>query len=140
MIDEESVSTGIYDAFLDDPNMCNPFASSMWEMSCLTVPFINQKHYSPVVRHLANQIVGTRDPTNSNAFDFDPKKLERCKNAIEMFDCFPSEGFRVIPGVRIPSMIIAKIGKLKKGTRVDGPTARHSSEFLESIKTKIEIH
>jgi nucleolar complex protein 3 len=31
------VATGIYDPFLDDPNLCNPFATSMWEMHPLMV-------------------------------------------------------------------------------------------------------
>jgi nucleolar complex protein 3 len=31
------VATGTYSAFMDDPDMCNPFATSLWELSILSV-------------------------------------------------------------------------------------------------------
>ena len=38
LLDEDGkVATGIYDPFLDDPNMCNPFATSLWEFVPLSV-------------------------------------------------------------------------------------------------------
>jgi nucleolar complex protein 3 len=40
LLDEDGrVATGIYDPFLDDPNMCNPFATNLWELVPLSVSF-----------------------------------------------------------------------------------------------------
>lgn len=35
--DDGRVATGMYDALMDDPDMCNPFATSLYELSLLNV-------------------------------------------------------------------------------------------------------
>lgn len=41
LLDEDGkVGTGLYDPFLDDPNMCNSFATTLWELVPLSVLFM----------------------------------------------------------------------------------------------------
>ncbi|CAB4424732.1 unnamed protein product [Rhizophagus irregularis] len=51
---DDKAANGIYRPELNDPELCNPFATSLWELDLL------QKHYDPKVRtaavHLATQI------------------------------------------------------------------------------------
>ncbi|KAJ1985024.1 hypothetical protein H4R34_000281 [Dimargaris verticillata] len=44
MSSEESLANGVYLGELDDPELCNPFATSLWEIQAL------RKHYHPRVR------------------------------------------------------------------------------------------
>ncbi|KAJ1970488.1 hypothetical protein H4R35_005836 [Dimargaris xerosporica] len=44
MSSEESLANGMYLGELDDPELCNPFATSLWEIQAL------RKHYHPRVR------------------------------------------------------------------------------------------
>ena len=37
--DDGRICTGIYNPFMDDPDMCNPFATTMWEIPLLAVFF-----------------------------------------------------------------------------------------------------
>ncbi|KAJ3309387.1 Nucleolar complex protein 3 [Boothiomyces sp. JEL0838] len=108
LIDEEGkVSTGIYQPFLDDPNMCNPFATSLWEVTELS------RHYHPTVREFTKKIL-KGDPIKGN-------------KALREYSCFPSEGFRVVPKVLLPK---------RKFLRIDGPS-QYETDFFMQCQDKI---
>ncbi|KAI8979226.1 nucleolar complex-associated protein-domain-containing protein [Mycotypha africana] len=47
---EDRVATGVYSPLLDDPELCNPFGTSLYEL------FLYQNHYDPNVRNLAKSL------------------------------------------------------------------------------------
>ncbi|KAJ3323821.1 Nucleolar complex protein 3 [Boothiomyces sp. JEL0866] len=103
LIDEEGkVSTGIYQPFLDDPNMCNPFATSLWEMTELS------RHYHPTVREFTKKIL--------------KGDVVKGSKALREYSCFPGEGFRVVPKAVLPK---------RKFLRVDGPSQYETDFFME---------
>jgi nucleolar complex protein 3 len=48
---EDRIADGIYRPDVDDPQLCNPFATSMWELHELAA-----SHTDPVVRRLASEL------------------------------------------------------------------------------------
>ncbi|KAL1919756.1 uncharacterized protein VTP21DRAFT_1687 [Calcarisporiella thermophila] len=48
---EEVASGGTYLPYVDDPELCNPFATSLWELMLL------QTHYNPKVRKMAQALL-----------------------------------------------------------------------------------
>ncbi|KAJ3271256.1 Nucleolar complex protein 3 [Terramyces sp. JEL0728] len=111
LIDEEGkVATGIYQPFLDDPNMCNPFATSLWELVELS------RHYHPTVREFTKKIL-RGESIKSN-------------KVLREYSSFPPEGFRVVPKV--------VLGK-RKPLRIDGPTQYETDFFMECQEKSIDI-
>ncbi|ORX60441.1 nucleolar complex-associated protein 3 [Hesseltinella vesiculosa] len=47
---EDRASTGVYQPLLQDPELCNPFGTSLYEL------FLYQNHYDPRIRQLAQAI------------------------------------------------------------------------------------
>ncbi|KAI8067569.1 nucleolar complex-associated protein-domain-containing protein [Gongronella butleri] len=47
---EDRASTGVYQPLLQDPELCNPFGTSLYEL------FLYQNHYDPRIRQLAQSI------------------------------------------------------------------------------------
>lgn len=57
---EARVGTGVYLPFLDDPDLTNVWASTLWELSVLL------NHYHPTVRDYAKHILNVFTPTAAN--------------------------------------------------------------------------
>jgi hypothetical protein len=56
-------------------------------------------------------------------------------NTISKYASFQSEGFELVPGIRIPKSVTHKAAKLSKGS-LDGPTAFSNSDFLGTLTVK----
>ncbi|CAO3700557.1 unnamed protein product [Rhizopus stolonifer] len=50
---EDRASNGVFAPLLNDPELCNPFGTSLYEL------FLYQNHYDPTVRNLAKDILKT---------------------------------------------------------------------------------
>ncbi|KAI8055872.1 CBF/Mak21 family-domain-containing protein [Syncephalis plumigaleata] len=60
--DEEGrMGNGVYQATLDDPDLCNPMATNLWELALL------KDHYDPKVRQMTNTLLQLRSTSHHNA-------------------------------------------------------------------------
>ncbi|KAJ3370308.1 Nucleolar complex protein 3 [Kappamyces sp. JEL0680] len=125
LLDEEGrVATGIYDPYLDDPNLCNPFATSLWELYPLMI------HYNPAVAGLARDMCKARNDftgTNLNIATV----LKSGSRAMKSFSMFQENGFGLYPRVEIPTNITAMAKRFQSSGRIDGPCASYESLFYQ---------
>ncbi|CAG8520607.1 9039_t:CDS:10 [Ambispora leptoticha] len=57
---EDRLTNGVYRAELDDPELCNPFATNLWELCLL------EHHYDPKVRQAASHLANFEHPAVAN--------------------------------------------------------------------------
>ncbi|KAJ3285481.1 Nucleolar complex protein 3 [Borealophlyctis nickersoniae] len=140
---EGRLGTGLYRPLLDDPELCNPFASNLWEMSL----FMN--HYHPTVRNLARHVSATAatstttaTSTVSNVHKPLPPHLNlRTTDFLTRFDATPhNESFALTPAAEVPHPIASALKKKKaKGIKyADGPAVHGESVFLQEVEKKVE--
>jgi len=72
MDSEGRVGTGVYMGLLDDPDLCNPFATSLWEFGLL------KSHFHPTVREYADYVgaIGRNGSSNVTAGPHAAKYLD----------------------------------------------------------------
>jgi hypothetical protein len=116
-------STGTFNAFLDDPDMCNPFSTSLWEFSLL------KSHYHPSVCAITKSVSKSKTH-NLGPLDNRPQEL------LISFAPFQEDGFKLNPAVKIPTVVTSVMKRFKGAKRpiVDGPTSWGNSGFLNSLK------
>ncbi|RKO87098.1 CBF/Mak21 family-domain-containing protein [Blyttiomyces helicus] len=136
------LGTGVYQPLLDDPGLCNPFATSLWEASLF------MKHYHPAVRNLSRHVASTMASHTSSGpvsnvykplpakFNFPPHQFLR------NFDPSPPNpthgSYALKPGIEVPGPITTALKrKREKGLRmVDGPSALFKSDFLSRVEAE----
>jgi nucleolar complex protein 3 len=120
LLDEDGrVHTGLYNPYMDDPDMCNPFATTMWETSLLCT------HYNPAVKAINLLILGK----NLSSLQRDIQSTNLDVDKLVKSNTIKTEIFELNPKVKLPTQIIAK----SKKTRLDGPFTVFESEFLSSL-------
>ncbi|KAJ3065365.1 Nucleolar complex protein 3 [Podochytrium sp. JEL0797] len=138
---EERLGTGIYKPFLDDSELCNPFATNLWELVFL------MNHYHPTVRNFAKHLAQTQSSTSANVTG--TKSLPAELNLpptifLKKFNTtpqYPSPTFVFVPAVIEPQGVSAAVKRLKEQGRaklnkvlVDGPGIVDPSEFLNELE------
>ncbi|KAI8853921.1 CBF/Mak21 family-domain-containing protein [Chytridium lagenaria] len=131
---EERLGAGAYLPHLNDPELCNPFSATMWEVQIL------QDHYHPAVRTLARYLAQQNAADASAAagvtnYRHLPPYLN--KDPRQMYSSFNAygDGFEVVPPATIPGNVAAALRKKKEGGRkVVGPAMYEDSEFLKEVK------
>lgn len=116
---------------MNDPDMCNPFATSLWELSLM------QTHYHPYVTSIVDIVSQTKKlhrqrhgiSLNIDLLSYRPQDL------FTRFAMFQEDGFTLNPSVQVPPAIIASMKRLKtsKMNKIDGPTSWTKSQFLTDI-------
>ncbi|KAJ3022733.1 Nucleolar complex protein 3 [Thoreauomyces humboldtii] len=143
---EGRIGTGIYRPLLEDPELSNPFATNLWELSlCL-------RHYHPTVRTMAKHVAGTVSINQKGATQVTNvhKPLPGAlagppREFLTSYDTNPNaasskpETFRLTPSVEVPGPISVLLKrKAAKGIRfADGPTAVLESDFMVGITRKV---
>ncbi|KAI8825104.1 CBF/Mak21 family-domain-containing protein [Fimicolochytrium jonesii] len=143
---EGRIGTGVYRPLLEDPELSNPFATNMWELTLLL------HHYHPTVRTLAKHVAGTVSITQKGATQVQnvhkplPGDLA-CppREFLTRYDPNPfaatdrPEAFRLAPATEIPGAIATVLKKMQsKGIKyVDGPSAIMASEFLQKLESRV---
>jgi hypothetical protein len=111
-LEDDGRISGKYNSFLNDPNMCNPFSTALYELVLLT------NHYHPAVKKLCNEILELKTPIDRGI------SLYKFKTDHD-FCCFKTSGFEVYPHVV----------QLKPVKRLDGPCFIYKSEFLQQLES-----
>ncbi|KAJ2996477.1 Nucleolar complex protein 3 [Globomyces sp. JEL0801] len=139
MEEDGRVATGVYNPYLDEPNMCNPFATSLWEL----VPLSN--HFHPAIRVYMKHVLSDKPSTDQVDFqttNIDLNRLSKgkSKTAIELYSTFQPDGFELIPKVKLPLSVQASRKRFLAATKpiLDGPTGFSNSEFLTELLDKYE--
>ncbi|CAG8608991.1 13236_t:CDS:10, partial [Ambispora gerdemannii] len=57
---DDRLTNGVYRAELDDPELCNPFATSLWEL------YLLEHHYDPKVRQATTHLYNFEHPATAN--------------------------------------------------------------------------
>ncbi|KAJ3018790.1 UNVERIFIED_CONTAM: Nucleolar complex protein 3 [Siphonaria sp. JEL0065] len=138
---EERLGTGIYKPYLDDSELCNPFATNLWELSYL------MNHYHPTVRQFARHLANTQSSTTANVtgtkslppdLNMPPTQFLKKFNTTPEY---PTPTFMFVPAVSEPQSVTTAVkrrreqGKAKLNhVLVDGPGIVDPSEFLEELE------
>ncbi|KAJ3174945.1 Nucleolar complex protein 3 [Geranomyces variabilis] len=143
---EGRIGTGVYRPLLEDPELSNPFATNMWELSL----FLH--HYHPTVRTMAKHVASTVSITQkgatqvTNAHKPLPGALAGPpREFLSLYDPNPNavnnrpESFRLTPAVTIPTAIgtVLKRKQTKGIKYADGPAAMLDSPFMETIRKRV---
>ncbi|KAJ3404070.1 hypothetical protein HDV05_007364, partial [Chytridiales sp. JEL 0842] len=136
---EERLGTGIYKPFLDDPELCNPYATNLWEL-CL-----HTQSYHPTVRTLAKHVARTITTGTADAgYRTLPADLNLAPlTYLRKFDPvvgYPKRDFKLVPAVNIPAAVSASLKrKREKGiSKALGPFVLDDSDFLKEVKEDLE--
>ncbi|KAJ3096973.1 Nucleolar complex protein 3 [Phlyctochytrium planicorne] len=133
---EERLGAGAYLPFLDDPELCNPFSSTLWE-----VPILHN-HYHPVVRTLAkyfsqiNKESGVAGVSNYQPL---PPYLNKEPGALfSTFNATKDGSFTLHPSASIPANVVSALKKKADGTarKVLGPNFYFESDFMLELKNQ----
>ena len=127
---EEQLGDGLYKPYVQDADICNPFATSLWEL-----PFLQMHHYHPTVRASAKMVLHHSDTSSSKATPSELQQLARTPSVVLLssFDCFSSgrkaeASFRLHPPVRnLPTQNAKKLGA----------TAIQTSEFMLQLQSRL---
>ncbi|KNC96974.1 uncharacterized protein SPPG_09502 [Spizellomyces punctatus DAOM BR117] len=138
---EGRLGTGIYQPMLDDPELSNPFATNLWEMTLF------MQHYHPTVSSLAKHVTSTIAITQkgtahvTNVHKPLPSNLALPpRDFLTAFDPQPAivgnPRFHLVPAAEIPGSIASILKKKKeKGIKyADGPTVVLESSFMENLR------
>ncbi|TPX57465.1 hypothetical protein PhCBS80983_g03803 [Powellomyces hirtus] len=143
---EGRIGTGVYRPMLEDPELSNPFATNMWELSL----FLH--HYHPTVRTMAKHVASTVSITQkgttqvANVHKPLPGSLAGPpREFLTSYDPNPNaassrpETFRLTPSAEIPGSIVTVLKrKQTKGIKyADGPTAVLDSDFMVGLRNKV---
>ncbi|KAI9101743.1 CBF/Mak21 family-domain-containing protein [Phlyctochytrium arcticum] len=141
---EGRVGTGIYQPMLDDPELSNPFATSLWEMTLF------MKHYHPTVaifaKHVGNTIAhdqkGTAHVQNVHrplpgVFAVPPKEFLVQYDPASTKNDVPD--YRLVPAAEVPAQIKATLKrKYEKGIRfASGPSVTVETDFMLGLKEQL---
>jgi nucleolar complex protein 3 len=118
-------STGTFNPFLNDPDVCNPFSTSLWEFSLL------KSHYHPSVCAMTKTISSSKTNNNQGPLEGRPQEL------LIRFAPFQEDGFKLNPTIKIPTVITNIIKKFRGSKRgiIDGPNSWGNSMFLNSLNS-----
>ncbi|TPX66830.1 hypothetical protein SpCBS45565_g04211 [Spizellomyces sp. 'palustris'] len=141
---EGRLGTGIYQPMLDDPELSNPFATNLWEMTLFT------QHYHPTVSSLAKHVASTIAITQkgtaqvTNVHKPLPSNLALPpRDFLTAFDPQPAMGgkprFHLVPATAVPASIASILKKKKeRGIKyADGPAVVLESSFMEGLRTSM---
>ncbi|KAJ3331895.1 Nucleolar complex protein 3 [Blyttiomyces sp. JEL0837] len=140
---EERLGTGAYKPFLDDPELCNPYATNLWELNLF------MQHYHPTIRtfsrHVAQAESGSYAENHSG-----PRHLPADLNLsytdfLKEYDpapTYPHPTFCIIPRIALPNNIRngikRKVDNGMNPLRLSGPTVVEKSEFLKEVEEVYE--
>ncbi|KAI9361209.1 CBF/Mak21 family-domain-containing protein [Zopfochytrium polystomum] len=143
---EERLGSGSYKPYLEDPELCNPFATNLWELSLLT------KHYHPSVRSLAKHVARTLTTTSTGAstgsHTLPPDLNHQPSHFLRHFDPmpnYPHRRFNLVPAAAMPAAIIAGVKARDKRLQQDGkqvavkgPAVLDTTAFLSEAMEAVE--
>ncbi|KAK6098431.1 hypothetical protein MT418_002461 [Batrachochytrium dendrobatidis] len=126
---EEAVGSGVYNPYMDDMDLCNPFATNLWEMSIMA-----NNHYHPSVRTAAIMVLQHSDSSKSKALPSDMHSLARNRplKIMEEYDLFRGNSFAIRPPCKRPGR------QLNIPVFVSGPSVMRISAFLENLELCLE--
>ncbi|KAI9350285.1 CBF/Mak21 family-domain-containing protein [Obelidium mucronatum] len=146
---EERLGTGIYKPYLDDSELCNPFATNLWELSYL------MNHYHPTVRQFARHLANTQSSTTANVTgtkSLPPELNMTPTNFLKKYNTtpeYPTPTFVFVPPVSEPQNVTAAVKRRREQGKsklnhvlVDGPGIVDPSDFLgelEDVDAKDEL-
>jgi hypothetical protein len=132
---EERLGTGLYKPFIDDPELCNPYATNLWELS------LHMQHYHPTVRQLAKHVAQT---ITTGAPDAGHRTLPTELNQtpitfLHRYDPapgYPQPTFHLTPSATVPASVASALKrKAEKGlNRPQGPSVVDESTFMKELK------
>ncbi|KAJ3126073.1 Nucleolar complex protein 3 [Physocladia obscura] len=138
---EERLGTGVYKPFLDDAELCNPFATNLWELSLL------MNHYHPTVRSFSKHVANTTSSTSGGVTGTKSLPTDLNLNPtifLKKFNTtpeYPTPTFVFVPPVTEPNAITTAIKKRRENAKLnltkslaDGPAIIDPSEFLIGIE------
>ncbi|KAJ3148971.1 Nucleolar complex protein 3 [Irineochytrium annulatum] len=140
---EERLGSGSYKAMLDDPELCNPFATNLWELTIL------YKHYHPTVRTLAKHVAQcqTTSTMKNGVSNYQPLPPDLNLPPLTFLTKYnatptlPEPSFTLVPPATIPAAIVTRLKrKAERGlTKIDGPSVMHESPFVVKLKEEAEL-
>ncbi|KAJ1343936.1 hypothetical protein BSLG_001486 [Batrachochytrium salamandrivorans] len=126
---EETIGSGVYKPYVQDVDLCNPFATSLWELTIMA-----ESHYHPAVRKAASMVLHHSDGSASQALPSELQSLTRGRplHIMEEFDSFYGGSFAIHPACKLPGrqLIVPAI--------VHGPSVVGFSAFLENLELRLE--
>ncbi|KAH9252798.1 hypothetical protein BASA81_009202 [Batrachochytrium salamandrivorans] len=126
---EETIGSGVYKPYVQDVDLCNPFATSLWELTIMA-----ESHYHPAVRKAASMVLHHSDGSASRALPSELQSLTRGRplHIMEEFDSFYGGSFAIHPACKLPGrqLIVPAI--------VHGPSVVGFSAFLENLELRLE--
>ncbi|KAI8840332.1 CBF/Mak21 family-domain-containing protein [Chytriomyces cf. hyalinus JEL632] len=141
---EERLGTGVYKPYLDDAELCNPFATSLWELTLL------MKHYHPTVRQFAKHVANTHCSSSGTVTGTKslPAELNQGPTMfLKKFNThpeYPTVQFVFVPSVVEPANVTTAVKRRRdmaaaqvNHVLVDGPGIVDPSSFLMGLE-KVE--
>ncbi|KAJ3355567.1 Nucleolar complex protein 3 [Entophlyctis luteolus] len=137
---EERLGTGVYKPYLDDAELCNPFASNLWELCFM------MNHYHPVVRTMAKHVSRTSTGTSNDITgtkSLPPELTLTPPQFLKKFNStpeYPTPTFVFVPAVTEPSNVTAAVNRRRSVVHVkrlsEGPAVIDESDFLLDAETQ----
>ncbi|KAI8925466.1 nucleolar complex-associated protein-domain-containing protein [Entophlyctis helioformis] len=122
---DERLGAGVYNPYVDDMDLCNPFATSLWELSTLS-----SKHYHPMVQSCAKMVLTHSDGSVAKPLPAELQRISRDRpmDLLDRFDAFGGNGlFSLRPACKAPPPMT------KQPTNVYGPSVVMQSAFMEQL-------